>query len=194
MVSVVAVSGKKAPVGRTLGRLLLESLPALIIASLFTAWTYCSATDRESIAATDLVSRFGAAFFFVMWMVGQYLRVSKQLGIEAFLAEIREGVNHIRDALPTPTQPAEPALLPSTGAIVATRALLTEAESTLEAGNPRAALMVAGAALEEAVREFARARGVADWDRASPSALMRTIGGVLSPQGRQALHAMWDLL
>lgn len=207
--------------GRTVVRLLRESLLPLLLAGGYTTWSWWS--DEDAISLADVVGRFSGSFFVVMWFVGQYLRVSKQLGWDAYFDEIRDGVNHLKTALPSKaeapsTAPASaevappsvsappvaaltapsaaPAVLVAGGAQTAaftTRALLTEAEGALLAGHPRAALMVAGAALEESVRGFAAARGIANADAVPLSAIIQASQGLLTKRDAMRLRRLWDV-
>jgi uncharacterized protein YutE (UPF0331/DUF86 family) len=199
---VKPVPGKRRGWIATVLRLLREAWLPLVLAGGYSAWDSYSSPAAEK-TWTHAVSKFGAGLFFFMWLFGQFIRVAKQLRVEGDLEQILDGVKHIEDALsrlpPPGPGPAAPATtpLPATPAPqpaeVTGRALMTEAEAAEGVGAHRAALMVAGAALEESIREFARSRGLTSETSAPITRVLAAARPVLGADVTDELLRLWSL-
>jgi hypothetical protein len=143
-----------------------------------------------------LVGRFGIAFFFVMWFVGQYLRAAKQLQDADQLGVIATKVDSIAAAM-TASAAAQGVAAPASGFPVpiqdtVSRVLMDEAHAAIQSGNTFAGLLTASVAFDHAVESAVRRLGASLDFRGG---LVRHISWLAQFTGRdiaKELHALRD--
>ncbi len=173
-------------------RLLREAWLPATLAFGYAVWHQFSKSTPPS--PSELVGVFGTAFFLIMWFVGQFVRVAKQLRTDRFLEDIHQGITRIEQGFRTATPEAPPTPEPATppGAVVE-NTLAAEAEAAMQAGSPRAALMVAGAALEESLRRVLRAYGRDLGGRQSPARSLRQLDTIIEPDLAASIRDLWNI-
>ncbi len=141
-----------------------SAIPAAL-AALYVWWDYRTASSRT---ASELVKNFGVAYFFLMWFVGQYFRIAKQLADRTVLESINTTVQLIHEKLEEAAARATPVLRGTPKQRVdlipdpTARTLFREAISSLRAGNRGAALLAAATAFEHSLRAAAKKQGLLD--------------------------------
>lgn len=149
---------------RTLARLARESAIPLFIAAAYASWdTY---TTQGGLKIAPFIKVFGSAFFFLMWLVGQYLRVRKQLHDRELLSSINADVQAIRASLSARETAAEeqtPVMAEESPiSDAAARDLFQQAQDALSNKLLLPSLLTAGAAFEYSVRQAARRVGISE--------------------------------
>lgn len=146
---------------KVLGRLALQSLAPLVLAATYASWDYQTAAESSKTAA-GWVKSFGIAFFFLMWLTGQWLRTSKQLSDAEQLTTIQRLLQDLKSATDAATsESSSPAVtgpsvarenIPATEDVV--RRVLDELSK-----SKNGALLLLGAELERALRQLLWASG-----------------------------------
>lgn len=118
----------------------------LAIAYASIAYFSADVTKRSIMTA---VNYFSATFFFLMWIVGQYLRTSKELNDTSNYSSLQTGISDLQRAiskLQTLTPQTE-----TTSPVSSDNTLLKNAKSAVDNGFVLAGLMQAGVAFEQAI-------------------------------------------
>ena len=126
-------------------QLKISGLP-LGLAIIYSMFGYFSLdVDKRSI--TTVINYFAVSFFFLMWLVGQYLRTEKQIDDSTNYQDIQAGISDVKQSISElhkiHGQKAEKP--------VASNSLLDGAKKAIEDGHVLAGLMQAGVAFEQAV-------------------------------------------
>lgn len=166
-------------------------MPALLAAA-YAVWSYRS---DSSPTLAEAVESFGVAFFLVMWFVGQFLRVRKQLRDAASLEAIEAGVQSIQARLDRTGAGALSATRTEDllQAIVdpVTKALSLESLEALKNGLSTSALLAASVAFERAVRNYATRHGIENAEAQPVARLIRTTSKSLGPGVADELYVLW---
>lgn len=171
---------------RTLWKLLKQaSIPATLSAS-YATWVYSERPDGASL--TDWITSFAGAFFFSMWLLGQFLRTSKQISdsdnfdkLTASLADINASIRELKAIPPV-----------AAGAAFASE-LITEAQTVAANGHVLAGLLQAGLAFEQALQQKARRMGLDRGNFRGMPALIGRIEKELGPAAGRELQILWKL-
>jgi hypothetical protein len=155
---------KEPSVGLTLARLFRESIVPLTLAAVYAVWdTYQS---HSAFSLSTFIKVLGPSFFFLMWLIGQYLRVSKQLHDRELLVGINADVQAIRAGLATREHRAEVPAAPEPEAPEiadpVAQDLFQQAQDALSNRLVLPALLMAGAAFEYSIRHAARRSGISE--------------------------------
>jgi hypothetical protein len=139
-----------------LKRLAIQGCVPFGLAVAYAFWDYYTAVP-EGRTTANWVKSFGLAFFFLMWLLAQWLRTSKQLldaehqsTTHELLHQLNERVAAFSAERPPAIGPATPAPrenVPATEDVV--HRILDEVPK-----SPHGALLLLGAALERALREL----------------------------------------
>jgi hypothetical protein len=177
--------------GRVLWAFAKDSAGPAAIAGLYTGWAHQSTPSEPW---PDLLGRWGVAYFFLMWFVGQFSRVAKRLEDRAQLTQIQQDVAAIREGLQrdgasppqgqTPTERLDEIKEPTA------RALISEAWQSFEGGLLNSALLTAAVAFEHAIRSRAQRMGV-DATRTPVPQLLNQLKEGLDPNVVGEMQALW---
>lgn len=180
--------------GRTAVRLSKESALPFLGASLYATWD--TFETQGSFQVGPFIKVFGPSFFLLMWFVGQFLRVRKQLHDRDLLTGINADVREIRKALDKQVSaqggatPASPDAIPIPDPVAAE--MIEQAEAALSAGLSLPALLMAAAAFEHSIRATARQFGVQEGPRVPVRRMLSELEQMLPPGVSGELHALWD--
>ncbi|MFY0690282.1 MAG: hypothetical protein JXQ90_24165 [Cyclobacteriaceae bacterium] len=162
------------------------SLLPLILAISYASYQFWVEGDPKSF--TTFINYFAAGFFFLMWLVGQYLRTAKQIDdatnyqdIQIGLTEVKESLNSLQKFQVTTTTETT------------SNTLLEGAKSAIENGHVLAGLMQAGVALEQAIINKAKAHGIYRDERMPVSKAINSLRNVLPEGVIGELFALWKL-
>lgn len=171
-------------------RLLWQSALPGIAACAYAYWSLRG--DSEQPFA-DVAGKFGVAFFFVSWFVGQYLRTAKQLDDARLLHDLSANVETIIQRVsgqPTGQGPAPPATDDNAPVRDTTaRSLLDEARDAIQAGNRHSGLLAACVAFEHAVRAAASRTSRQPQNRGIHGDL-QSLSGVVPREVLSELHGL----
>jgi hypothetical protein len=106
-------------------------------------------TEGEKRSIKTLINYFSVSFFFLMWLVGQCLRTSKELKDSSNYTTIQTGIADLQKAISNLHPLAYQSAQTSTASIKNTQ--LQSARQAVEAGFVLAGLMQAGVAFEQAI-------------------------------------------
>jgi len=181
---------------KTLWRLFKQSVIPLAVSLAYATWVYAS--KGVNAKTTDAVSAFGAAFFFCMWLLGQFFRTSKQLSDSANFNRLSVGIEDINKSIrelrssATPQPAATPTSSVSPSAASAQIGqLMTQAKQLVQSGHVLAGLLQAGVAFEQAVYAKAQRAGLDRQEFRSLPQLLRRIEDHLGPGANQELQVLW---
>ncbi|MBV6855145.1 hypothetical protein KWH45_17180 [Xanthomonas campestris pv. mirabilis] len=189
--------------GKAFLRLTKQSAIPLVLSLSYSTWVYASKQNATLVEAT---SSFAAAFFFFMWLAGQFLRASKQIADQDNFDRLSAGIDDIRasveDLRANRTAPSGAGTAPS-GASTApplsgpAMGFLTQARNLVESGHVLAGLLQAGLVFEQAVHAKAQRIGLYHGKphnklRNVP-ALLRAIEDQLGPSAKRELQLLWRL-
>jgi hypothetical protein len=173
---------------KTIGNLAKQSAIPLVISTIYAGWVYLNKGDK--VYATDAISAFGAAFFFCMWLLGQFFRTSKQLSdsenfnsLSAGIEDINNSIRELR-ALPVPAPMSSSAPPPS-------NQLMVQAKQLVQSGHVLAGILQAGVAFEQAVHAKAQRTGLHRQNFHSFPQLLQRIEEQLGPGAGKELQALW---
>lgn len=168
-------------------RLFWQSWPALVAAVVWGITLYLSKEPADRSLAT-FVGAFASAFFFLGWLMTQYLRVEKQIDDSTQYEQLQAGIDDvkasIRDLHRQRVQDVKPPLNTS---------LMTEAIETVKSGRVLAGLLLAGVAFEQAVRDRALREGIEVLPRTPTQQLIRDLREYLRPEVIAELPPLWKL-
>jgi hypothetical protein len=186
--------GKAAPGwGRTLRRLSWESAIPLVLAGIYAAWDVHS--TKGSFVLGPFVKVFAPAFFLLMWFVGQFLRVKKQLHDRDLLTGINADVKAIRDALRKKAveQGENPPATPEATLIADPVAaeMVQQAKAAFDANLNLPALLMAAAAFEHAIRASAKRLNIEEGPRVPIRRTISELERVLPRGVSGELQALW---
>jgi hypothetical protein len=130
-----------------------------------------------------------------MWLIGQYIRVSKQLRDRELLVGINADVQAIRDALAARENQPDAAAVPKPASPEISdpiaRDLFQEAQSALSNKLILSALLMAGAAFEYSLRQAAHRSGLSE-GRTPVRQTIEQLKPFLPSGVAGELHALWD--
>ncbi|OFX28320.1 MAG: hypothetical protein A2X08_12610 [Bacteroidetes bacterium GWA2_32_17] len=86
-----------------LRQILKEFWLPIIAAVLWTGINWYFETSTEKSSSIDLIKIFGAAFFFLSWLLAQYWRVKKQLKVESSFSTVESNLITLTDKLESKT-------------------------------------------------------------------------------------------
>jgi hypothetical protein len=179
---------------QTLRRLGKESWIPLLLAALYAGWD--TRASRGSLQLGPFIKVFGPAFFFLMWLVGQFLRVKKQLQDRELLVGINSDVRAIRAALGE--KAAAEGVPPSKAAPIAiiqdpvAADMMQQAEIAFASQLSLPALLVAAAAFEHSIRAAGQRYGTAVDSRAPIPRILASIADYLPRGVTDELRLLWD--
>lgn len=178
----------RASIFKVLGHLLKQAAIPFILSAAYATWVYSAKVGIVSL--TEWITPFAGSFFFLMWLLGQFLRTSKQVsdsksfsGLFAGIAEINKSVAELRasgmgGALATPQLEGE---------------LFLHAKQLVKQGSVLAGLLQGGVAFEQAVHDKANRMGLRRNDYKVMSHLVSEIEGQLGPGAQRELQVLWRL-
>jgi hypothetical protein len=178
---------------RTIKRLAWESAIPLAIAGVYVWWDSSYGTG---FPFAEKIKIFGVAFFLLMWFVGQYLRVRKQLQDRDLLLGLGADVQAIRTALAQSAAahgeaaPASPENVPIADPVA--QEMMEQAEEALSSSLTLPALLMAMAAFEHSVRTAARRLGVEEGRKVPVRRTLTEVGRHLPTGVAGELRALWD--
>jgi hypothetical protein len=188
------VDGPASPsISSILFRFTRDSAVPVVLAGMYAYWAWV--TDPQQQTAPSAVKNFSVAYFFLMWFVGQFLRVSKQLRDESMLRDISLNVNSIRDSLkqaaPADTQRETPDERIQKLPDATIRNLLQEARTAMDNDLRLSAVLAGAVAFERAIREFALRHELSAERTASVPRLLQKMVGILGPGTVGDLLGLW---
>lgn len=175
---------------KTLARLARQSAAPFFVSLGYAAWVYHS--KGTAAKATDAVSAFGAAFFFCMWLVGQFFRTSKQLADSEHFNRLSAGIEDINRSI-RELQAAPPVIISTHAPPSPVTQLMAQAKHLVQSGHVLAGLLQAGVAFEQAVHEKANRIGIKSSNFRSTSQLLTKIEEQIGPGANNELQALWKL-
>jgi len=172
-----------------LQRLLKQSAIPLVLSIAYASWVYSGNTDSKSL--TGWITPFAGSFFFCMWLMGQFLRTSKQPSdaeqfsqLSVGLAEINQSIGELKSAsqrnlsVPEPRQSSQ---------------LFAQAKEIAGRGDVFAGLLQAGVAFEQAIHDKAKRQGLNRKEFRSLPHLIREIESMLGPGAKREIEVLWRL-
>lgn len=162
------------------------SLIPLVLSILYAGYQYWS--DDQS-TFTTFINYFAGSFFFLMWIVGQYLRTAKQIDDSSNYQDIQSGLAEVKDSL----DKLKKSSVPSSPTTPSSNQLLNDAKQAIEDGHTLAGLMQAGVALEQAIISKVKSLGLYRDDRIPVSKAINSLRNSLPEGTIGELFALWKL-
>lgn len=170
-----------------LKQLKISGIP-LALAISYAMYGYFS-LDEEKRSITTLINYFAAGFFFLMWLVGQYLRTAKQIDDSANYEDLQAGIEDVKKSiLKLHSLQGQKAETP-----VVSNSLLNAAEKAINSGHVLAGLMQAGVAFEQAVIAKVESLGYYSGKRIPVYKAIRSLSNVMDESIIGELLAVWKL-
>jgi len=180
-------------IGRTVKRLVWECSIPFVIAIAYVWW---DSTYGTEFAFATKVKLFGVAFFLLMWFVGQFLRVKKQLHDRDLLIGLGADVQAIKAALAARAaakgEPPPVAVESSEISDPVAAEMMQQAETALSSSLTLPALLMAMAAFEHSIRFAARRYGIDEGPKVPVRRSLVEIGRRLPSGVAAELTALWD--
>lgn len=164
------------------------AVPA-VLAALYGAWDWYSSKGAFSLSA--YVKLILPTLFFIMWLVGLFEREKKRATDKESFASLSTGLTSLTELVkglsgsPHAGESAPTAVGSSYSA-----ALINEAFVVFAAGHKLAALLQAGVAFEQAVRAFARRRGVGEADQMPLLRILQKVDFLLPKGWQKEFHTL----
>ena len=170
-----------------LKQLKISWLP-LVLAISYAVYSYISTVDEERTIKVA-INYFAAAFFFLMWLVGQYLRTSKQIDDSANYQDIQTGINDVKESVDKLHN--FQLEKPDTSELV--NPLLYGAKLAVEQGHVLAGLMQAGVAFEQAIINKVGVEGFYRGSRVPISKAIWSLKNIMDKSVVKELQIVWKL-
>jgi hypothetical protein len=176
---------------KTISRLAKQSAAPLLIAIVYAVWVYVDRGDRAR--ATDATTAFGGAFFFCMWILGQYFRTSKQLTDSEYFEKLSAGIEDINKSIRDlqTKYGGPPTRIDSMRA--PSLEFMTRARILVRQGDVLPALLLAGLAFEHAIRAKADRMGFDLHKSSSIVQILQKIEEQLGAGAKNELKTLWKL-
>lgn len=162
-----------------------------MLVALAYAWWDVNSLPETARNAAAYVKSFGAAFFIIMYFVGQWFRADKQLSDDEQLSGIKADVQEIKTALKDKTHTEFVTARQAPVVDPVANALLTEAEAAIDAGLNRSALVMAAVTLEHALRGFAERNNIAEASRLPIPKVLAQLRKTIGPALTDDLYGLW---
>lgn len=173
---------------KVLWKLVKQSTIPFLISILYATWVYSSKPAPAPF--TDWITPFAGSFFFCMWLLGQFLRTSKQVSdaetfteISAGIAEINKSVSELKAA--SVARPLVSTAQPNR--------LFVQAKELVHNGYVIAGLLQGGLAFEQAVYDKASRIGLNRSEYRSLPRLIAEIEKSLGSGAQQEIQVLWKL-
>ncbi len=161
----------------------------LLLAVAYASIAYCMATaDKRSVMT--FVNYFSGTFFFLMWIVGQYLRTSKEINDSSNYANLQTGILDLKKAISK--LQAFSFQQPKTTATFE-NPLLATAKKAIDSGFVLAGLMQAGVAFEQALLAKADKLQIARDNRTNVSQILNRLKDFYDQGTINEFYAVWKL-
>lgn len=176
---------------KVLKRQLQISWIPLLVAIVYAAIAYYSETeDKRSIKT--LVNYFSATFFFLMWIVGQYLRTSKELADSSNYSTLQTGIADLQRAI-SKLQSYTFQSSKTTTTVPTGNSMLSSAKKALDNGFVLAGLMQAGVAFEQAIYSKADRLQIPRDNRTTVSQVLSRLKEHYDINTIREFYAVWKL-
>ncbi|MCU7836144.1 MAG: hypothetical protein KZQ83_12960 [gamma proteobacterium symbiont of Taylorina sp.] len=168
-------------------QLAISGIP-LVIAIIYAAYGYLS-VEEDKRTITTLINYFAAGFFFIMWLVGQYLRTAKQIDDSANYEVLQAGISDVKESIrqlhALQGQKAEKPVI--------TNSLLAGAQKAINDGHVLAGLMQSGVAFEQAIITKAEKHDFYREPRTPVYKAIQSLSKVMNKNIINELFAVWKL-
>lgn len=168
-----------------------QLLIPIMIAALY-GW-YEWKTKGDSFVLTEYLNIFLPALFFVMWFVGLYERHKKRVtdkqsfdGISTDLSSLKENVDELMNFARTFKFGSEA----RAGELDFADSLILGAEKLLKQGDVLAALLQAGVAFEQSIRNLAKRAGIDSPERFPVHRLLEKLKPKIPPEWHGELNTL----
>ena len=175
---------------KVLFRQLQISWIPLILAITYASIAYFTVQEDKRSFMT-FVNYLSATFFFLMWIVGQYLRTSKELNDKSNYQNLQTGIDDLRSAI-SKLQSFTFATSPKTLSKTENK-MLSNAKSAIDSGYVLAGLMQAGVAFEQAIISKAERLGIQQDRRLTVSKLLNELKHHFDRGTIAEFYAVWKL-
>lgn len=168
-------------------QLAISGIP-LALAITYAIFGYYAETE-EKRSITVIINYFAAGFFFLMWLVSQYLRTAKQIDdssqyeqLQAGLSDVKNSINQLHELHKQKSEDAG-----------TSNALLQNAQDAITSGFVLPGLMQAGVAFEQAVINKAQSRGLYTGPKMPVSKVINNLRRIYDEGVINELFAVWKL-